>query len=153
MPRSVWSRPVATGRSTCSCMDVRSFKKTGTGRVYTFEREARLFGPCSVRAASGSVQTSAEDQHQIMRRDAPVSCGGVRRRASLVPCCRTSLTSMTARSRTPAVNSGRSLRCSTNSNNRTVRPQPPRQSSTAIVMRRTSSPSGPTSESIQMLHT
>ena len=119
----------------------------------------------SVRSASGSVQTPAKEQRQITpgktnarsRHAAPRHASLVRWctvlcQSRAVPC-RTSLTSMTARSRTPAVNSGRSLRCSANSDNRTAQPQSPRQPSTAVVMRRTSLPSGPTSESIQIMHT
>ena len=163
MPRSVWSRPVATGRSTCSCMDVRSFKKTGRAEFIHWNEKHGYLVQCSssIRIRSDTSKrttpdharkTNARSRHAAPRRASLVRWCAVFCQSRAVPC-RTSLTSMTARSRTPAVNSGRLLRCSANSDNRTAQPQSPRQPSTAVVMRRTSLPSGPTSESIQIMHT
>ena len=165
MPHSVWSWPVATGRS-----DVRSFKETqgATGRVYPSifihwnekhgysvqcSSSIRIRSDTSKRTTPDHVRkTNARSRHAAPRRASLVCWCAVFCQSRAVPC-RTSLTSMTARSRTPAVNSSRSLRCSANSDNRTAQPQSPRQPSTAVVMRRTSLPSGPTSESIQIMHT
>ena len=122
------------------------------------EGETWLFVQCSYgigirsgkskRPPPGHRKTNARSRHATPRRArlmrwCAASC------QSRAVLCRASLASLTARSRTPTVNSGRSLRCSANSNNRTVQPQP----STAVAMRRTSSPSGPKSESIQIMYT
>ena len=116
------------------------FKKNGSAGqsspqyFYTVEGETWLFVQClygieicsgkSKRPPPGHRKTNARSRHATPRRArlmrwCAASC------QSRAVLCRASLASLTARSRTPTVNSGRSLRCSANSNNRTAQPQQP----------------------------
>ena len=116
------------------------FKKNGSAGqsspqyFYTVEGETCLFVQCSYgigirsgkskRPPPGHRKTNARSRHATPRRArlmrwCAASC------QSRAVLCRASLASLTARSRTPTVNSGRSLRCSANSNNRTAQPQQP----------------------------